>query len=226
MSGLERVRIRIAEACDRAGRDPSTVTLVAVSKTFPAGRIREVLERGQTVFGENVVQEALPKMDEVGPGPRWHFIGHLQRNKARHVVGRFELIHSVSSVALARELEKRAVAAETAQPVLIQVNQAGEDTKSGVPPRDVAALAETVLELRHLDLRGLMSIPPPARRPEDSRPWFSALRNLRDSLAVRLGRDLPELSMGMTDDFEVAVEEGATLLRVGRAIFGDRPEIW
>jgi pyridoxal phosphate enzyme (YggS family) len=220
--GLSGVLERIGAACHRVGRDPSEVTLVAVSKTFPAGRVREILDRGHDVFGENLVQEAIRKMDEVGPGPRWHLIGHLQRNKVRHVVGRFDLIHSLDGLALARELEKRAAAAGTVQPVLIQVNQAGEETKHGVPPARLPDLAAAVLELGHLELRGLMSIPPPVVEAEESRPWFAALRTDRDDLAGRLGVSLPDLSMGMTDDFEIAVEEGATLVRVGRAVFGER----
>jgi pyridoxal phosphate enzyme (YggS family) len=149
-------------------------------------------------------------------------IGRLQRNKARHVVGRFALVHSVDGAELARELDRRASAAGIVQPVLAQVNQGGEGTKSGVPPDDLPALVDAVLDCASLELRGLMSVPPPADRPEDARPWFAALRELRDRESTRVGIRLPELSMGMSDDFEVAVEEGATLVRVGRALFGER----
>ena len=219
---LERIRERIEEACDRSGRAPGSVVLVAVSKTFPAERVREVLDAGQRDFGENRVQEALGKIDDVGPGPRWHMIGTLQRNKARHVAGRFALVHSVDGAGLARELGRRASAAGVVQPVLVQVNQGGEGSKSGVAMDDLPALVDVVLGCDALDLRGLMSIPPPAVRPEDARPWFAALRELRDRQEILVGRRLPELSMGMSDDFEVAIEEGATLVRVGRALFGER----
>ena len=225
MTGLDTVLERIAGACRRTGRDPDTVRLVAVSKTVGPDGVREMIERGHTLFGENRVQEALRKIEEVGPPARWHFIGHLQRNKARHVVGRFELIHSVDGEALAREVDRRARAAGVVQPVLLQVRQGGEDTKSGVDARGLDELAGAVERSENLELRGLMSIPPPAERPEDSRPWFRELRLLRDGLVRGLGRDLPELSMGMTDDFEVAVEEGATLVRIGRALFGERPAV-
>ena len=201
-AGLEGVRERIAQACERCGRDPGGVRLVAVSKKFPADRVRELLE--------------------VGPGPVWHLVGSLQRNKARHAVGVYELIHSGDAERLAVALDRRAAAAGLRQAVLVQLNLAGESTKSGVSEAVLWPLVETVAELDHLDLRGLMTIPPPVDRAEESRPWFARLRELREEAARRLGRPLPELSMGMTDDFEVAVEEGATLVRIGRAIFGER----
>lgn len=221
-TNLRAVQERIAAACARAGRDPDDVTLVAVGKTFPADTIRAMILAGHDVFGENRVQEALAKIDAVGPGPSWHLIGPLQRNKARHAVGRFALIHTVDSAKLAAELDKRAAAADLVQPVLIQVRQGGEDTKSGVEGPDLAALVDDVAARPHLDLRGLMTIPPPADVPEDNRRWFAELREMRDRETARSGLDLPHLSMGMTDDFEVAIEEGATLVRVGRALFGDR----
>lgn len=221
-ASLARVRERIAEACARSGRNPAGVTLVAVSKTFPAEAVRAMLAAGQTVFGENRVQEALAKIDAVGSGPRWHLVGSLQRNKARHAVGRFSLIHSVDSRRLAVELDRRARAAGCVQPVLIQVHQGDEETKSGVEEDDLPGLVDACAACAALDLRGLMSIPPPARIPEDNRRWFARLRELRDREASRTGRGLPDLSIGMTDDFEVAIEEGATLVRVGRALFGER----
>lgn len=221
-AGLEAVRERIARACGRSGRDPEDVRLVAVSKKFPADRVRELLDAGHTLFGENRVQEALAKIPEVGPGAVWHLVGSLQRNKARHVVGVFELIHSLDGEKLAVELDRRAGAAGRRQAVLVQLNLAGESTKSGVSEAGLRPLVESVAALDHLDLRGLMTIPPPVARAEESRRWFARLRELRDEVAQRLGRPLPELSMGMTDDFEVAVEEGATLVRIGRAIFGER----
>jgi pyridoxal phosphate enzyme (YggS family) len=198
------------------------VRLVAVSKTFPAERVREAMEAGQSLFGENRVQEALAKIPEVGEGARWHLIGHLQRNKARHVVGLFELIHGVDDDRLAVELDRRCAAAGATQDVLVQVNLSGEATKSGVDEAGLFPLLDAVAPLDHVQVRGLMTIPPPVDRPEDSRRWFARLRELLDASSRHLGTPLPELSMGMTNDFETAVEEGATLVRVGRAIFGDR----
>jgi pyridoxal phosphate enzyme (YggS family) len=221
-AALGAVRERIEQACLRADRDSESVRLVAVSKTFPAERVRELLRYEQRLFGENRVQEALAKIPAVGSGAVWHLIGPLQRNKARHAVGAFELIHGVDSLKLAAELDRRAAAAGVRQRILIQLNLADEGTKSGVGEAELWPLLDAVAEMRHLDLRGLMTIPPPVKQAEESRPWFVRLRGLRDRAARRLGRALPELSMGMTDDFEVAVEEGATLVRVGRAIFGER----
>ena len=219
---LEQVRERIGRACDRVGRDPQSVRLVAVSKTFPADRVRELLDAGQRLFGENRVQEALSKISEVGPGAVWHFVGALQRNKARHAVGVFELIHGVDGLKLAAELDRRAAAAGLRQSILVQLNLAREATKSGVSTEELWPLIDGIAEMGNLDLRGLMTVPPPVDDPEASRGSFAHLRELRDRAAERLGRPLPELSMGMTDDFDVAVEEGATLVRVGRAIFGER----
>lgn len=219
---LERVRERVAAACARARRDPRTVRLVAVSKTIPAALVREAMAAGQTLFGENRVQEALAKIGETGPGARWHLIGRLQSNKARHAVGAFELIHGVDDRALATELNRRAAAKATTQAVLVQANLAAEPTKAGAGEAGLLPLVEEVGGLPHLELRGLMIIPPPEQDPERTRPWFRRLRELRDLASSRLGRPLPELSMGMTDDFEVAIEEGATLVRVGRAVFGER----
>lgn len=222
---LAEVRERIEAACARAGRDPSSVGLVAVTKTVSAEGVRLALAAGQRDFGENRAQEALAKIPEVGEGARWHFIGHLQKNKARHVVGRFERIHSVDGPDLARELDRRAEAAGVRQRVLVQVNLSGEETKSGTSEAGALSLVEAVAAAPSLDLRGLMTIPPPVDRPAENRPFFAALRELRDRCEARVGIPLPELSMGMTDDFEVAVEEGATWVRVGRAIFGERPPL-
>lgn len=219
---LQEVRFRIAAACARARRAPSEVTLVAVTKTVPAERIAELVAAGHRTLGENRVQEALAKIETLGPSVEWHLVGHLQRNKARAAVGRFGLIHSVDDLELAREIDRRASAAGLVQKVLLQVNVAEEPSKHGAAPSAVASLAEGLVELPHLELRGLMVIPPPADDPEEVRPWFRRLVELRDVLAGRLGRPLPELSMGMSDDFEAAVEEGATLVRVGRALFGER----
>ncbi len=222
-TGLPAVHERIAEACVRAGREPETVRLVAVSKTVLPERVREVVEQGQRLFGENRVQEALPKIAAVGPGVSWHLVGSLQRNKARRAVGAFELIHAVDGAPLAEELERRAAAAGLRQAILLQLNLSGEATKSGAGEAGLEPLIRRIAGLPHLDLRGLMTVPPPVVRAEESRRWFARLREVRDAAAGWIGRPLPELSMGMTDDFEVAIEEGATLVRVGRAIFGERP---
>jgi hypothetical protein len=195
---------------------------VAVTKTMEAERVRELVRGGHDLLGENRVQEALKKIEAVGPGARWHLVGHLQRNKARHAVGTFELIHSVDDRELAIELDRRAAARGIVQPVLVQLNLSGEETKSGADESAALPLVESVLRLEHLDLSGLMTIPPPFDDPERSRPYFARLRDLRDRAETVLGARLPELSMGMTDDFEVAIEEGATLVRVGRALFGER----
>jgi pyridoxal phosphate enzyme (YggS family) len=222
LDSLDHVLERIGEACSRSGRGRSEVTLIAVSKKFPAERVREVIDAGHTLFGENRVQEALAKIPEVGPPARWHMIGHLQRNKARHAVGVFEMIHSVDGAALAAELDKRASGAGIVQPVLVQINQGGEESKSGIPAHEAERFVRTILDHPQLDLQGLMTIPPWSPDPEESRRWFSELRELRDRIETAVDHPLPELSMGMTDDFEVAIEEGATLIRVGRAIFGPR----
>jgi len=219
---LHRVSDRIATACARAQRPSSAVRLVAVSKTIPLAAVQEAVAAGQLLFGENRVQEALEKIAGVGPQARWHLIGHLQKNKAKHAAGAFELIHGVDGRELAVELDRRSAERGTTQPVLVQANLAGEDTKHGAGEEVLMPLLEAVAGLPHLDLRGLMIIPPASDDPETARPWFRRLRELRDAASARLGRPLPELSMGMTDDFEVAIEEGATLVRIGRAIFGER----
>ena len=218
---LAEVRRRIEQAAGRSGRSADRVKLIAVSKTVDAERIRALAGHGHGCFGENRVQEALAKIEACGSGLEWHLIGHLQRNKARHAVGVFELIHSVDNEALAVELDRRAERAGLRQKVLVQVNLSAEPTKSGVAADGLSRLAETVAGLAQLDLRGLMTIPPPVENAEESRRWFAALREARDRVQPDVG-SLPELSMGMTDDFEIAVEEGATLVRVGRALFGER----
>jgi pyridoxal phosphate enzyme (YggS family) len=219
---LQLVRDRIAAACARAGRDPGSVRLIAVSKTVPVAGVAEALAAGQTLFGENRVQEALAKMSEAGPEATWHLVGHLQKNKARHAAGAFELIHGLDDSELALELDRRAAIRSMTQPVLVQANLSGEATKRGSDEDGLMPLLTAVAGLPHLELRGLMIIPPPVDDPELSRPWFRRLKDLRDRAASILAQPLPELSMGMTDDFEVAIEEGATLVRIGRAIFGER----
>ena len=221
-AAFESVVERIAQAASRSDRDAASVRLIAVSKTVPLARIRELLDLGHTLLGENRVQEALEKMDRLDRVATFHLIGHLQRNKARHAVGRFEMIHGVDSEALAVEIDRRAGAAGIRQAILLQVNLSNEPTKAGVLEDGLPGLVEGVSALPHVDLRGLMTIPPPVDDPELSRVWFVRLRKTRNRVADRFGLALPDLSMGMTDDFEVAVEEGATLVRVGRAIFGER----
>ncbi len=219
-----RLRARVEAAAERAGRRPDEVTVVAVSKTFSANAVREAHAAGLRVFGENYVQEALGKMAELPRDLDWHFIGHLQSNKARHIIGKFSLVHSVDSIHLARELDRRAEERGLTQAILLQVNIADEETKSGFEPEQVLDGAAAIAELHHLQPRGLMTIGPLTERPEEVRWVFAELRRLRDQVSARFP-SLPwtELSMGMTGDFEVAIEEGATLIRVGRAIFGDRP---
>ena len=212
----------MAEAARRAGRAPGDVRLLAVSKLHPAEAVRALYEAGQREFGENYVQEAQAKMAELPPDISWHFIGHLQTNKVRNVVGRFGLIHGVDSLKLARSLHDRAQSMGLVQDVLVQVNLAGESRKSGVLEADLPGLAEFLAAGTHLRWRGLMLMPPFFDDPERARPWFARLRVLAESLRAGYGLPLPELSMGMTGDFEAAIEEGATLVRIGTRIFGER----
>lgn len=221
---LGLVRDRIARAAARAGRSPEEISLVAVSKTVSSSRIAEAIEAGQTLFGENRVQEAKEKIAAFGPEITWHMIGHLQKNKSRAAVEIFDALESLDSEELALLLNRRAAEAGKVMPVFIQVKEAEETAKSGIRPEDVPALIERVLSLPSLVLRGLMTMPPWPAAPEDSRPFFARLRELRDELDGRCcpRGTLGELSMGMTMDFEVAVEEGATVVRVGSAVFGSR----
>jgi pyridoxal phosphate enzyme (YggS family) len=225
---IQRVREAIAEAARRAGRSPEEITLIGVTKTVPAGRIQEAVQAGLTDLGENRVQEAESKIPEIAPRGgvlTWHLIGHLQRNKARKAIHLFPIIHSVDSVPLAGRLDRLAAEKGARPTVLLEVNLAGETTKNGVRPEDLGPLLEAVAGLPHLRLAGLMAIPPfvdPAAQTEASRPQFRQLARLADRWRSR-GYDLPVLSMGMTDDYPAAVEEGATHVRVGRAIFGERP---
>ncbi len=216
-ANVERVRERIARAAERAGRRPADVLLIGVSKTVEVERIRAAVAAGVTALGENRVQEAKAKVDELGRPAAWHLIGHLQTNKVKDALELFDVIHSVDRLELARELDRRAAARDKVVDVLLQVNVAAEASKGGVGPEAVGEALDAIGKLAHLRVRGLMTIPPEAERPEDARPWFRRLREL----AERHG--LPELSMGMSGDFEVAVEEGATMVRVGTAIFGPRP---
>ena len=216
----------LAAAARRAGREPGDVTLVAVSKRHAAEDIRALALEGQTDFGENYVQEAVAKQETLADlKVRWHFIGGLQSNKARFVAGNFALVHSVDSLKLATALHKKAAALGVVQEVLLQVNVAGEAQKSGVAPEALVELAEGCMALDGVRLTGLMTMPPFFDDPERARPVFARLRELRDELETGLGTSLPHLSMGMTGDFVPAVEEGATLVRIGTRIFGERPPL-
>lgn len=222
---LAEVREEIAQAARRSGRQTDDVRLVAVSKTHPAAAVRVLAAAGQCDFGESYVQEAMDKQSELFdlPAIRWHFIGGLQSNKARFVAGAYHLVHSVDSLKLAQALHKKASACGALQDVLVQVNLGGESQKRGACGDDARCLCEAVMALPGLRLRGLMLMPPWDEDAEAVRPWFAGLRELRDRLSHELGVPLPELSMGMTNDFVQAVEEGATLVRVGTRIFGRRP---
>ncbi len=221
-------RARVAAACERAGRPAAEVTIVAVSKTHPAGAVREAFAAGATDFGENYAQELAGKLTELAKAPtspsgramRWHFIGRLQRNKAKLVAGRVALVHAVDTVDLAEELARRA--GGVVQPILLAVNLGGEATKGGVTADTALASARALAAVAGVSLDGLMTMPPPADDPEASRPHFAGLRALRDRLQDDLGRALPVLSMGMSHDFEVAIACGATHVRIGTAIFGSR----
>jgi PLP dependent protein len=221
---LEEINRRLDHAARRAGRDPAEIRLVAVTKTVSPERLQEAVAAGQSLFGENYVQEAKTKITSLGPGLTWHFIGHLQSNKARVAVELFGLVHSVDRLSLAQALEQAAGRQGKVQNILVQVNLAGEESKSGTAPANAQALLLAISQMPHLRVLGLMTMPPWFDDPERVRPYFKALRELRDRLR-RLNLvegDLPELSMGMTGDFEVAVAEGATLVRIGTAIFGRR----
>lgn len=218
------VEKRVAAACDRAGRSREEVTLIAVSKTKPVEMVRDLMDIGVKDFGENHAQEVVAKTEAITEPLNWHFIGHLQRNKVKYVVGRACLIHSVSSLRLAEEIQKEALKKNLVMPVLIEVNIADEETKSGISEEEALALVREVSELPNLKIRGLMAIAPPVDDPEENRGYFRQMRELRDTIeAMKLpGVEMTELSMGMTGDFEVAIEEGATMVRVGTAIFGVR----
>ena len=222
---LAEVRGRIAAAARSAGRDPSSIRLVAVSKTFPIDAIREAYAAGQREFGENRVQEALEKIAACGDLEiRWHLLGHLQTNKAKKAAPAFSTIHSVDSVELLQKIDAAAADTGRAPELLIQVDLAGEATKFGVPPADVPRLFDAAFRCHTVRVAGLMTLPPIPESPADARPWFRQLRELRDEWrAAGVPRSmLAELSMGMSGDFEVAIEEGSTMVRIGTAIFGSR----
>ena len=222
---LASIKERMAQAARKSGREPDAVRLVAVTKTVPAERIAEAGTLDGCVFGENKVQEARDKIETLGAESyHWHFIGHLQRNKVKYIPGLFELIHSVDNSELAEEIHRYSLKQSLITPVLIQVNVSGEASKSGVAPNDLEELLEMMVSLNGISVRGLMTIPPFDPDPEQSRKHFAALRQLRDRMqSVNIENiSMDELSMGMSNDFEVAIEEGATWVRVGTAIFGAR----
>ena len=224
LANLNRVQERVAAAARRAGRSPEEIRLVAVSKTVGAERVREAIAAGAKILGENYVQEAQKKIEAVGHGVAWHFIGHLQTNKAKIAVRLFDLIHSVDSLSLAEELDKAAKKQGRILPVLLQISLSEETTKFGAKEREIFRMAESLATMEGIRVEGLMTMPPYFEDPEAARPYFGALRELSERLArQKIPRILmKELSMGMSNDFEVAIEEGATLVRVGTAIFGPR----
>jgi pyridoxal phosphate enzyme (YggS family) len=222
---LGEVRGKIAAACARSGRDPEDVEIIAVTKTHGPETVQEAWENGLATVGENKVQEAQWKKENSPSGPSWHLIGHLQTNKVRHALNTFDCIHSVDSLKLIDKIA--AVAAETGRSprILLEVNVSGEKSKSGMACEELPQAVGRVLEHGGIWLEGLMTMAPFSENPEDSRPFFRRLRELRDEMETRFGITLPQLSMGMSGDYEVAVEEGATWLRLGTVLFGERPRL-
>ncbi|RPJ01213.1 MAG: YggS family pyridoxal phosphate-dependent enzyme [Deltaproteobacteria bacterium] len=216
-----RVMERIEQAARRSGRDPREVKLVAVSKTVEPARVQEAIEAGVSILGENSVQEAQQKIETLGRPVAWHFIGHLQSNKAKVAVQLFDMVHSLDSIHLAEELNRRAAQANRVIPCFIEINLAREETKFGADEAKLLNLAKRAADLDHLSLQGLMTMPPFFEVPDESRPYFVELRKWKERLE-REGVPVRELSMGMSNDFEIAIEEGATYVRVGTAIFGQR----
>jgi pyridoxal phosphate enzyme (YggS family) len=221
---LALVEARMRAACDASGRDPAGVGLVAVTKTFPSEAIREAHAAGHRIFGESRLQEALPKIDVLPGDIQWHFIGAVQRNKLRKILEHFDIVHGIDSLRLAEAADRIGGDIGLFPKVFLQVNLAGEETKGGFTPEGLLREMAALLALPRLEIQGLMSIPPPAGSSGEARRWFAALRVLRDRIEADFGTRLPGLSMGMSDDFEAAIAEGATLVRVGSAIFGNRPQ--
>jgi pyridoxal phosphate enzyme (YggS family) len=219
---LDLIQQRIRAACERAGRAPDSVTLLAVSKTHPPETIREAAGCGQLLFGENKIQEAKAKIPLCPGKCCWHFIGHLQSNKVRDAVELFGMIQGVDSLAIAREISRRCEQAAKRMPILLEVSVAGEASKFGYKPEQLLAELNELNALPKIEIHGLMAIPPYTTEPEKVRPYFRRLRDLRERAESALGAPLPHLSMGMSGDFEIAIEEGATLVRIGTALFGPR----
>ena len=223
---LVEVRERISRAIQKSGREPDSARLITVSKQISVDRIEEARAAGAVVFGENKIQEAIPKIEQIGAeGISWHFIGHLQKNKIKFLDERFDLIHSVDSFELAEKIAKHYHSENRVQRILLQVNVSGEAAKFGMEPKELEKQMAEFFQLQGIQVEGLMTIPPFDSDPENSRRHFSRLRELREQYEKQNGLPLNELSMGMSNDFEVAVEEGATLVRVGTAIFGPRPKL-
>jgi PLP dependent protein len=221
---LELVNGRIAEACRRAGRDPAGVRLVAVAKTFGPNEVAEAANNGLKVIGESKVQEARQKIPLCPSGIEWHMVGHLQTNKVKDAVRLFRMVHSVDSLKLLETLNSACSAAGIEMPVCLEVNVSGERSKFGMPPEEAPAVLEKAGSLMSVSVQGLMTVPPFLPLPEDARPFFRKLRELRDQWKKQTGFPLDELSMGMSHDFDVAVEEGSTMVRIGSLLFGDRPK--
>ncbi len=219
---LQAIRDRITAAAQSCSRDPASVELLAVSKTFPVEAIREAVDAGQLLFGENKVQEILAKAPQLPANLQWHLIGHLQSNKVRKVLPHAKAIHSIGSLDLARDVDRIAGELGLFPQVYIEVNLAAESSKHGFSAEQLRASLEALYALKRLEIQGLMCIPPFDADPTKSRPYFTHLRELRDELEQRSGSPLPRLSMGMSHDFDIAIEEGATIVRVGSAIFGER----
>jgi pyridoxal phosphate enzyme (YggS family) len=219
---LQHVRQQVEDACARAGRSPAGLTLIAVSKTFPTESIREAVACGQTHFGESRVQEAVPKIEALPGSLHWHFIGGVQRNKVRKILQNFEIIHAIDSLRLASYTDEVAKELGVFPKIFLQVNIGDESSKGGFAVEALREEMASLLQLKRLDVSGLMCIPPAGESPEESRPWFVKLRELRDSLENEFCVKLDGLSMGMSGDFEIAIEEGATCVRVGSSIFGNR----
>ena len=221
-ANLDAVQNRIAAACERTGRSADEVQMIAVVKKFSAAVVSAATDCGLTLFGENRVQEALAKIPDCPGHVRWHFVGNLQTNKCRDAVALFEMIHAVDSVRLAAELNKRCEQAAKVMPVLLEVNVSGEGSKHGFTPAAAVAAMDAFDDFPQLELHGLMTMAPYARDPESARPYFQKLREAKAACEDQLGAPLPELSMGMSGDFEVAIEEGATIIRLGTVLFGPR----
>ncbi|MFZ2631235.1 MAG: YggS family pyridoxal phosphate-dependent enzyme [Desulfosalsimonadaceae bacterium] len=223
---IVHIQEKIRQAAVSCGRDPETIRLVAVTKTVSPEHIRQAMDAGLRIFGESYIQEAVTKIDAIADKEvSWHFIGHLQSNKAKIAVRCFDLIHSVDSLGLAEALNRQAERIHKIQDILVQVNISGESTKSGTAAQEAIALVNAIRWMENLSVKGLMTIPPFFDQPEKARPYFKALADLRDQIQKQSmpKNEITELSMGMTGDFEVAIAEGATLVRIGTAIFGERP---
>lgn len=223
-ANINKIKQRIAAAATRCNRAPESIKLLAVTKTVPLPAIEQAIEAGITVLGENYVQEAKEKIAVIGQRASWHMIGHLQTNKAKYTVNLFDYIHSVDRLELAAEINKRARLIARKINILIEINVSGEKTKNGITASEAIELIKNVSMLESVSVKGLMTMAPYSTNPENSRPYFSELRNLRNKIICEgiTNIQMEELSMGMTDDFEIAIEEGATIVRIGRAIFGQR----